>query len=327
MIKQRAMAQPDGAKGIVKSINSESMRIFIPFIGLALIVAVFGFATGGKFVSSKNLITILTQAISVMIAGTGVSFVISIGSIDFSHGSLVALSSALGATVMGWTESPVLMFVTIIGFSLLTGLMNGILLTKFRVPSFILTMSILFMYRGLTIAVCSGGSIPIPLWMSAWDTLEVKLIVLLVVLLVFNYIYNFTKFGLYCRSIGSGELAARYAGVPVDRVKVIVFMISGLLAGITACILLIRNGGVSTRFATFLETDILTALVLGGMPLTGGSGAKMKSILIGAFMIMALKNGLLLIGASDKLLQLLIGVLFLTAVAISFDRKNISVIK
>jgi ribose transport system permease protein len=91
--------------------------------------------------------------------------------------------------------------------------------------------------------------------------------------------------------------------------------------------MLIRNGGVSTRFATFLETDILTALVLGGMPLTGGSGAKMKSIIIGAFTIMALKNGLLLIGASDKILQLLMGVLFLISVAISFDRKNTVVIK
>jgi ribose transport system permease protein len=250
------------------------------------------------------------------------------GSLDFSHGSLVALSAGLGALVMGYTNNVVLCFLTIVGFASLTGLANGIVLTKFKVPSFILTMSVLFMYRGLTIAVCKGGSIPIPLWMGkAFDTFPIKLGVLLIVLLVFNYIYSFTKFGLYCRSIGSGELAAKYAGVPTHRIKILVFVISGFLAGVAACIMLIRNGGISTRFATFLETDILTSLVLGGMPLTGGSGAKMWSIIIGAFMIMALKNGLLLMGATDKVLQLIMGVLFLIAVSISFDRRNVTVIK
>ncbi len=314
-------------KKMMRYMNTESLRAFIPFLGLILILAIFGIATNGKFTSAKNLQVILNQAISVMIAGLGVSFVISIGSLDFSHGSLVAFSAALGALVMGATNNPVLCFLTIIAVAAGTGLINGVLFTAFRIPSFILTMSILFMYRGLTIVVCSGGTIPIPLWMDVLDTLEVKLAVLVVVLLVFNYIYTFTKFGLYCRSIGSGEVAAKFAGVPVDKIKIMVFVISGFLAGVTACIMLVRSGGVSTRFATFLETDILTALVLGGMPLTGGSSARMKSIVIGAFMLMALKNGLLLVGASDKILQLLMGVLFLIAVAISFDRKNIVAIK
>lgn len=316
------------AKNIKILINSTVIYSLVPYLGLFFIVLIFGVATQGKFVSIKNLIVILNQAISVMIAGIGVSFVIAMGSLDFSHGSLVALSAGLGALVMGVTNNSTLCFLTIVSFATLTGFFNGIILTKFKVPSFILTMSVLFMFRGLTIAVCSGGSIPIPLWMgNVFDTLEIKLTILAVVLIIFNYIYSFTKFGLYCRSIGSGELAAKFAGVPTNKIKIIVFMISGFLAGITACVMLVRNGGISTRFATFLETDILTSLVLGGMPLTGGSGAKLQSIIIGAFMIMALKNGLMLLGASDKILQLLMGILFLLAVSISFDRRNVAVIK
>jgi ribose transport system permease protein len=208
--------------------NADNLRAFIPFLGLILILAVFGIATNGKFTSWKNLLVILNQAIAVMIAGTGVSFVIAAGSLDFSHGSLVAFAAALGALAMAATNSMAVCMLVILGVTVLTGVLNGWMLTKLRVPSFIATMSVLFMFRGLTIAVCSGGTIAIPLWMDVFDTLEVKLVILLAVLIVFNYIYTFTKFGAYCRAVGSGEVAAKYAGVPVNRVKMLVFIVSVL---------------------------------------------------------------------------------------------------
>lgn len=306
---------------------SSLIRTLIPFLGLILVCIVFGIATEGKFTSSENMLLILSQSVAVMIAGTGVSFVVTMGSLDLSSGSVAAISAALGAIALKSTGSVALFFIIIIGTALIAGTLNGILLTKLKIPSFILTISILFMYRGLAVVACAGGTIPIPLWMRAFDVYDVKFGILIIILAAFVYLFNLTKLGFYCKSIGSGEKAAKYSGVPVNKIKITAFMISGVLAGVAAFILLVRSGSVTTRTGIFLETDILTSLVLGSMPLTGGSGSKITSIIIGAFLLMAFSNGLLLVGSSDKMLQLLKGLLFLITVAISFDRKGTLVIK
>jgi len=312
---------------VFKNITTDRLKAVIPYLGLISVYIVFGLIAQNKFLNVKNLLRIINQSVVIMIVGTGVSFVISMGSLDFSPGASAALSAALGAHVIGMTNNAVLGFLTIIVFALTTGLLIGILLTKFKVPSFVLTLSVLFMYRGLAIMACMGGSIPIPLWMRVFDSFIIKFVVLVVAFAVFYYIFTFTKIGIYCRAIGSNEVAANYAGVSVNKIKILAFMISGLLTGVGACVLLVRSGGVSTRFGIFLEVDVLTALVLGGLPLTGGNASKMRSIIIGSFLFMALSNGLLLVGTSDKILQFFKGALFLIMVALSFERKNLLVIK
>ena len=313
-------------RSVINRIRTSSRTIF-PFIGLVLMYSVFALLTKGKFTTLNNLMILFNQTSAIIIAGVGVSFVISTGGLDFSSGSLVALSAACGALTMRVTDNLPLSFAVIIIFAGAAGLFNGFCVTRLRVPSFIMTISMLFMFRGLTIAVCAGGSIPLPLWTRSLDTTALKASVLLIVVGFLYYLFTYTKFGVYCRAIGSGEIAARFAGVPVRKVKMFVFVISGVCAGIASIILLLRTGSVSTRFAQLLEVEILTALVLGGMPLTGGSGSKMRSIIIGGFIVTGMKDGLLQMGATDKILQLFMGALFLIAVALSFDRKSSVVIK
>lgn len=310
-----------------RKIDFNKLKGIFPYLGLLIVIVVFGAITEGKFLNIQNLLIILNQAVVVIIAGTGVSFVISMGSLDFSPGANAALSAALGALVIASTGSALLGFITIIFFALFTGLLIGFIHTRFKVPSFVLTLSILFMYRGLAVMTCRGGSIGLPLWMRKLDILPVKFSVLAIVFIIFFYIFTYTKIGVYCRAIGSNEIAAKFSGVQVNKIKVTAFAISGLLVGIGACILLLRSGGVSTKFGVFLEVDVLTALVLGGLPITGGSSSKMRSIIIGAFLLMALSNGLLMVGTSDRILQLLKGIIFLVVVALSFDRRSVSVIK
>jgi ribose transport system permease protein len=311
----------------IRKIDIHKLKGVMPYLGLLLVIIVFGIATGGRFLNIQNLLIILNQAVVVIIAGTGVAYVISMGSLDFSPGASSALSAALGAIVISATNSAILGFLTIISFALLTGLLIGIIHTKFKVPSFVLTLSILFMYRGLAIMACRGGSIGLPLWMRVLDTYTVKFGVLIFVFIIFFYIFTFTRIGVYCRAIGSNEIAAKFSGGPVEKVKIQAFTISGLLIGVAASVLLIKSGGVSTKFGIFLEVDVLTALVLGGLPITGGSGSKMRSIILGAFLLMALSNGLLMVGTTDRVLQLLKGLIFLIVVALSFDRRSVTIIK
>ncbi len=311
----------------LKNIDLSKLKGVIPYLGLLAVFIVFSLTTNGRFLSVQNLLTILSQAVVVIIVGTGVAFVISMGSLDFSVGANAALSAALGAIVINLTGSAILGFLTTIVIATGTGLLIGTLHTKLKIPSFVLTLGILFMYKGMGIIALGGGSVPIPLRLKVFDAWETKFTVLAIVFIIFYYIFTFTKMGYYCRAIGSNEVAAKFCGVPITKVKILAFTISGMLAGIGANILLLRSGAVSTRFGAFLEVDVLTALVLGGLPLTGGSSSKIRSIVIGAILLMALTNGLLMVGTSDKILQLLKGVLFLIVVTISFDRRSVSVIK
>lgn len=129
------------------------------------------------------------------------------------------------------------------------------------------------------------------------------------------------------RAIGSGEVSTRYSGVPVERMKVLAYLISGVLCGLCGWLNVVKTGAADSKTGLLFELDILTALVLGGMPLTGGSGAKLQSAIIGGLMLAILSNGMVLVGIKAELQQAVKGVIFLLAVYLSFERESVVLIK
>jgi ribose transport system permease protein len=151
-----------------------------------------------------------------------------------------------------------------------------------------------------------------------------KIAVFIIVFAVFYYTFNYTKLGKYCKVVGAGETAANFSGIPVKKIKILAFCISGLLCGLAAFLTILRTGAATAQTGNLFETDILTALVLGGMPLTGGTNSKMQSAVVGGLMLAILSNGLLLCGIDSTLQQGIKGIIFLAAVYISIDRSRSS---
>lgn len=301
------------------------IRKFIPFIGLFIVIVVFGTLTRGNLVSPRNLKLIFNQALFLMISGLGVTFVMAQGSLDLSQGSLLGISSAMAATVTAYNTALSLPAALATGF--IVGLINGALLVKFKIPSFIVTLCMLFILRGMTVFATHAGSIPIPLEMYNLDSFNMKIIVLIVLIILTAFFFNYTRLGKYCRAIGSGEMCATYSGVRVGSIKILAYIIAGTLCGLCGFLNILRTGAADNKTGILFEIDILIALVVGGMPLTGGSGARIQSAIIGGLILAILSNGMILLGVRIEIQQAIKGIIFLIAVYLSFERENVVMIK
>ncbi len=306
-------------------INARRIKPIIPFIGLILVIAIFSIITKGKLLSIGNIKVIFNQAFFLIIAGIGVTFVISQGSLDFSQGSLLGFSGTMAAIFAAYSHSLSLPAALIAG--IIIGLINGILLSIFKIPSFIATICMLFILRGLTVYYNNWGSIPIPFEMYWIDNFKIKLIVLIVVIILSYYVFNYTKIGKYCRAIGSGEIAAKYSGIPIVKMKILAFVIAGFLCGLCGFLNVIRTGASSSSSGLLFEVEVLAALVIGGMPLTGGSSAKIYSPILGGLILAILGNGLIISGVDVSIQQAIKGIIFLAAIYISFERESVVLIK
>ena len=301
------------------------IRKLIPYIGLVLIIVLFGALTQGKLLTFRNLKLIFNQAVVLIIACVGVTFVMSQGSLDLSQGSLLGISGAMPASFAAIHPALALPMALLTGIAV--GCINGSLLAFFKIPSFIITLCILFALRGLTVIATHSGSIPIPFEMLGLDSYRIKATLLMTIIVIAYYFFDYTSIGKSMRAIGSGEVSARYSGVPVERMKVLAYLISGVLCGLCGWLNVVRTGAADSKTGLLFELDILTALVLGGMPLTGGSSAKIQSAIIGGFMLAILSNGMVLVGIQAELQQAVKGVIFLLAVSLSFERESVVLIK
>jgi len=306
-------------------LSKNRVKQLIPYLGLIAILLIFTIITSGRIIRIQNLKLIFNQAIVLMIGCIGVTFVITQGSLDFSQGSMLGFVAAMSAIAAA--KSPLLALPIALLTGLIMGAVNGSLFSFLKIPSFIVTLCMLFILRGLILIITKSGPLPIPFSMYNLDSYTLKIPVLLVIIIIAVYVFNYTRFGKYGRAIGSGETAAKHSGVPVAKMKLYAFMIAGVLCGICGFLNLIRTGAADSKTGLLFEIDILTALVVGGMPLTGGSNSKIHSAIIGALILSILTNGMILIGVKAELQQAVKGIIFLLAVYFSFERENIAVIK
>lgn len=313
----------------MKKLEMKKLDLYnaVPLAGLVGVIIVFAILTNGKLISVTNMKTIFDQSLVLCVAGLGVTFVMTTGGLDFSQGSMLAVCCIVG--VYAAKVSFVLAALACIALGGLIGLINGLFVTKLKIQSFIVTICMMCILRGVNIySMVDTGAVGAPLTFSrTLDTIWIKILVLAVVIAIAVWLFNLTRFGRNCRAVGSGELAAIYSGVPVGRIRILVFTIAGLFCGIAAYMMIIRTGTATPQTGNLMETDILTALVLGGFPITGGSKSRIWCCLVGAFMLSILSNGLTILGANSTTLQLVKGLIFLAAVAVSLDRKSAVVVK
>lgn len=297
-------------------------------VTLALI-AVFA-AASPAFLSFVNIANMATQIAPVLIIGVAMTFVITAGQIDLSVGAIAAFVAATCAQLVqtGLNSGVVMVIGVLMGLG--WGLVNGILTSYQKIPSFIVTLATLSMIRGLALLGTGGFSIPIPDYtifrtLGNGDFLGITFMAWIAIVVFFAglILMHSMRFGQYTTGIGSSEESVRRAGVNTRAVKMWAMAFSGMAAGIAGVLIAARLGSGSANSATGLELTVIAAVVIGGTDLFGGRGT-ITGTLIGAILTGVIANGLTLVGMSPFLTPIITGLVLLVAIWINLRGKQFS---
>lgn len=302
-------------------------------IGLALLALILFFSIFAEhFLSANNITNILTQITINLILAVGMTFVILIGGIDLSVGSVMAFAAVVAGKAItlpdvGTTEVIILACLAALLAGIVCGLLNGVISAYWGLPSFIITLGMLNIARGAALHVSNAKTIySFPYAFEEFGSkliYGVPLVFLVALVLVFIawFILNRTVFGRLIYGIGNNEEAVRLAGHPVFWYKVAAFTICGLTAGIAAIVYMARLNISSPIAGIGFELNAIAAVIIGGTSLSGGRGSVIGTLL-GAFIIGVLANGLILIGLNDFMRQMITGVVVIVAVILDYYRAR-----
>jgi ribose/xylose/arabinose/galactoside ABC-type transport system permease subunit len=273
------------------------------------------------FLTVSNLLNVMEQTTINAIIAVGMTFVILTGGIDLSVGSLVALSGVVLASALQAGASVPLALLCGLGVGALCGLINGILITRGRLPPFIVTLGMMSIARGAALLYTQGR--PISgfgagfRWLSTGRvvTIPLPVVVMALVYLLAHLVLARTRFGRYVYAIGGNEEATRLSGIPVAFHKTMVYAVCGLTSGLAAVLLTARLNSAQPIAGIMYELDAIAATVIGGTSLSGGTGT-ISGTLVGALIMGVLRNGLNLLGVSSFLQQIVIGLVIIVAVLV-----------
>ncbi|MEG9488210.1 MULTISPECIES: ABC transporter permease [Mannheimia] len=322
--------------------QKEMLRKMAALAGLVLLIIFFS-VTNEYFFTSNNIMTVGLQTSTIALIGIGATCVILTGGIDLSTGSVVALSGVAAAMIVN-AGVPVplgMIFGIIVGG--ICGLINGVLVTRMKLPPFIATLGMMMVARGLALYVTNAAPVSgMPesfanlgngalfkiveegangLPKVVFAGIPYPVIIMIFITILFTFALAKLKVGRYLYAIGSNEEAARLSGIKTNIVKLYAYTASGLLSGLTGVILASRlvtaqpNGGVS------YELDAIASAVVGGTSLSGGIGT-IPGTLIGSFIIGVLRNGLNMNGVSSFVQMIVIGLVIIVAVSLDQLRQS-----
>lgn len=295
-----------------------SVSDLMPFVILIVMALIFGIATRGSVFQLSNLKNLFNQSLATIIAAMGMVYVASMGGTDITHGSLLAL-----ATVFGSMAAEKFGFVGFIPVTILVGALSGLLLgyinAKLKVPSFMASLSLLIGYRAYVNLLLNSKSYMFPDELSFFSSLGFEIVAVIILAVITIYVFHYTPFGMYVRAIGENENAVKHAGIKVTKVKIIAFMISGIMAAIAGIFLVARVGGTNNTLGSGFEMKVMMAMFIGGIPVEGGMKSKIYKILIGAPTIILLENGLVLCGVDGSVTQLIRGVVLIAAIYVTMQ--------
>jgi ribose/xylose/arabinose/galactoside ABC-type transport system permease subunit len=290
------------------------------FIALALWVLMMSFASE-YFLTVTNILNVTRQAAPIIIIGVGMTFVMATAGIDLSVGSMVALVSCLAAAWLaaGLAALAVIPLIVLVGIGL--GLVNGAIVTL-GIPAFVVTLASLVSFRGLAFVFSDGYATPITdpifLWLGRGDVLGLNApFAIAVAVAVLGWVVlKHTRIGLYTLATGGREEAARVMGLPITRIKLFVYGLTGALAGLGGMVTAARLSNGSPNAGMTMELDVIAAVVLGGTSLFGGS-ATIAGTVVGALFINFIRNGLNLMNVNPFWVQVVTGVVLVLAVLLN----------
>ena len=291
---------------------------------------------GFTFLSLTNVINIIRSNAVIGIIAFGMAFVIITGNIDLSVGAEMVAVAALAITAtnlvtdvagafLGALAGVLTAFITGIGFSLFTGL----LITKGRVPSFIVTLGFQYIYRSVLTYALSGGGVTTknPAYLAISSTnifgfLPLQILYFFIMAFIYWYISKYTTLGRRIYAVGSNEKASRLSGIKTDRIKIMAFLLLGIAIAVAAIAESSRMGSInSTSSGTSYELNAIAMVVIGGVAMEGGKG-KLSNTMFGAFIFGMISNILTLVGINTKLVNAVKGAIIIIAVLLQRSNKE-----
>lgn len=305
--------------------------VIIQWLGLLLVITIFGSWSGGNLFSKYNLNSMIITATPLLIACLGMSFIFAHGGMDISSGAVVALASLGAVVTMNGSGSLLLAVIVSMLISMVCYIINAVVTNKFGLMATITSLSIMFAARGLVTYICqqtpnesiSIANVDVTLFKKNYSFM---MLVAVAAILMLTVIFNYTAIGKGAKAIGDNARSARQNGVPIDRTKLICYSIAGICVGIAAIFKLCSTGMVQSTTGTGMEMDILVVLVLGGMSLSGGVNTKISSAVVGTFTYVFLVKGMTIIGLNPNIVVLIKALIFLLIVYITAQRNNLKTI-
>ncbi len=314
----------------IKKIN---MRTVVNDLGgLIMLIAIIGLftITNPNFINFQNIKNILFDITPLLFMALGVTFVLLIGSIDLSVGSMTSLACVMTGLWMpgiGYGIIPVIFL-----FGLLAGFINGFLLVKFKIPSFIITLCTANIWACIALIISSGRSKAMPPELTSrlsWNSITIGPFPLVFIsgLIILGVLYFFqikTATGRSILAVGANQRVARVAGIKVDSVRISVFVISGICSAFSGFFLSVKMFSSLPRIGDPMTLPAIAAVILGGTALTGGKGNVLKTF-PGVLIVLAIQSGFNVVQLDPYWQRIAFGVLVLFAVFINTDRigKNI----
>lgn len=311
----------------LKGLWTKYSVVFVFIIIFLLLTAV----TGGRFARWNNVTTILRNASTIGIIAIGMTFIIISGGIDLSSGSALAISGMVFVFIQKSGRVPlVVAMLACIAVAALIGLINGAIITKAKVPPFIVTLAVGIIARSVTMYLANGATITgnnrdtllKSIGNGSLFTIPIPFIILLVLAIIATFLLTRVSFGTYVSAIGCNEGASLYSGIKVDRIKILAYVFGGACVGIASIIEASRMVAVSsTTSGVGYEFDAITAVLVGGTSLAGGRGTIYGTV-IGIILLFFVNNMMIQLDISTYLAGALKGAVIMIAVLLQ-SRNNV----
>ena len=303
------------------SIEWSKYMVYIVFV---IMFALFSIVLGNKgFLTQNNLINILRQTAMISIMAVAGTFVIASGQIDLTVGAVAAMSAMIVSLVLQKTNSIPLALVSVLALGIGSGLVNGILVTKFRIPPFLVTMGMMSVIRGSAMWITNTAAVPIKNMtfnkiFGIGDVGGVPVLILWTILfyIVGVILFNKTPFGRHTLAVGGNEVSAGYSGIKIDKIKIIVFLMSGAFAAFAGILYAGRMQAGRFSFGEGDEMSVIAAVVLGGTSMSGGTGSVVGA-LVGSILMGVINNALILAGLSTAQQTIVKGAIIIVAVVLN----------
>ncbi|MBZ4655730.1 MAG: rbsC 2 [Thermoanaerobacter sp.] len=310
-------------------INNYLSRIGIKpgtILGLFVLIVLLSLSTE-KFLTVSNIMNVVRQVSINAIIAFGMTYVILTGGIDLSLGSTIALAGVAAAFLLGWGFPNIVVIILTLLFGAVFGVLNGIGISKGKLPPFVVTLATMTIYRGVAFVLTQGRPIKIAsdstfvqMGVGYFLNIPIPVIILFVMLIVTHVLLDQTKFGKYVYIIGGNKETARLSGINIDKTIIWIYTISGICAALSGIIMAARLYSGQPNAGQGYELDAVAAAILGGTSITGGIGTILGTF-IGALIIGILNNGMNLLNI-DFYYQLVVkGVVIILAVLLDTNRK------
>lgn len=272
------------------------------------------------FFTVSNIFVVIRQAVWIGIMGIGMTFVIATGGIDLSVGAILGFCGLVVAVLtMGGMNIYMALIITLLVGTLI-GLVNGLLIAKVGIPAFIATLGTMSILRGLVYVYTKG--IPVYglrfpefqfLAQGFVSVIPFPIVILAILLMIFWFVLYRTKIGRYVLSIGSNEEGSKLVGININRIKLVVYSLTGFLCAISGILLTSRSEAAVADAGSGYELDVIAAVIIGGTSMSGGK-ANLLGTILGAILMTTIRNGLNLMGISSLWHQVVLGTIIIIAV-------------